>query len=161
MKDAYGSTWTLQLVFGFILLFVAFLTLTISYSTVFRMKNEVITIIEKYGGYNAQSAPLINNYLRVSGYKNTGRCEGDNMIGVRDLEDGSASTISSGTRYSYCVGKEYANNNSISDVNYEVVLFYRFNIPIIGDIASFAVKGKSSDMMERNNGHDAVNDIFH
>ena len=48
MKEVYGSTWTLQLMIGFILLFVAFLTLTITYSKVFKLKNEVLSIIEKY-----------------------------------------------------------------------------------------------------------------
>ena len=160
MKDVYGSTWTLQLVFGFILLFVAFLTLTISYSKVFRMKNEVITIIEKYGGYNAQSAEIINNYLSSSGYQNTGRCENKHTLGVTSL-DGTPSSVNNGTRYAYCVSKEEANNDALSDVNYEVVLFYKFNIPILGDIASFTVKGKTADMVNPNNSNShRAHDLF-
>lgn len=152
MKDVYGSTWTLQLMIGFILLFVSFLTLTITYSKVFKVKNEVISIIEKYNGFNEDSASIINSYLLNSGYNTLGRCEGDNqIIGINDFNDNQGEEANEGTRYHYCVEKEdkRSYNDSIAQTTYEVTLFYRFNIPIIGDISVFTVKGKTTDLIDR------------
>lgn len=154
MKEVYGSTWTLQLMVGFILLFVAFLTLTITYSKVFRVKNDVLSIIEKYNGINEDSIEIVNNFLSNSGYNITGVCQsGENIKGVSNLEDTSLSALSditNGERYFYCIKKERKNSkrNSLTTVNYEVTLFYKFNIPILGNIATFTVKGKTTDMID-------------
>lgn len=155
MKEVYGSTWTLQLMIGFILLFVAFLTLTITYSKVFRIKNDVLSIIEKYEGYNGTSIPLINNYLRNSGYTTIGTCvnEGD-IKGVSDLEDvseASADDVNAGQRYFYCIEKERkrSSGNSITTISYEITMFYEFNLPILGDLITFTVKGKTTDMVDK------------
>ncbi|MBQ4583981.1 MAG: hypothetical protein IJA94_03750 [Bacilli bacterium] len=157
MKDVYGSTWTLQLMIGFILLFVAFLTLTITYSKVFKVKNEVISIIEKYQGYTDVSAEIINNYLRNSGYMTMGRCVDQNnptenpMLGINDYNDINAQNVTENENYFYCIEQERKQgfNDSLTRVNYEVTLFYSFNVPILGDIARFTVKGKTSDMIDR------------
>ena len=50
MRQAIGSTWILQLVIIFMLIFVAFLALSINYTKAFRVKNELVTMIEKYEG---------------------------------------------------------------------------------------------------------------
>ena len=48
MRETIGNTFIIKLVIVFTLLFSAFLALAISYNKVFRMKNEVLSIIEKY-----------------------------------------------------------------------------------------------------------------
>ena len=50
MRQAIGSTWVLQLVIIFMLIFVAFLALSINYTKAFRVKNELVTMIEKFLG---------------------------------------------------------------------------------------------------------------
>ena len=157
MKDVYGSTWTLQLMIGFILLFVTFLTLTITYSKVFKVKNEVISIIEKYQGFTDNSAELINNYLRNSKYMTMGRCLDANyntsnpMLAVDNYSNSNASNAVTNERYFYCIEKKRKQgyNDSLARINYEVTLFYSFNVPILGDIATFRVKGKTTDMIDR------------
>ena len=52
MRETIGNTFIIKLVIVFTLLFSAFLALAISYNKVFRMKNEVLSIIEKYEGIN-------------------------------------------------------------------------------------------------------------
>ena len=156
MRESFGSSWTFQIMFAFILLFVSFLAVTVSFSRVFKAKNEVISIIEKYGGFNTTSADIINNYLQASGYQTTGSCgygasATNNHVGI--LFDNSDSySYNDGTKYNYCVKKEKASGNiAISDVTYEITMFYKFNIPIFGDFATFTVKGKTTDMIDPNN----------
>ena len=44
MRQAIGTTWIMQLVIIFMLIFVAFLALTINYTKAFKMKNREIHI---------------------------------------------------------------------------------------------------------------------
>ncbi len=157
MRETIGSTWTFQLIFGFILLFVSFLTVTISYSKSFRIRNEMTSIIEKYGGFNAKSIGIINGYIKSVGYRNTGKCgSGDEILGIDNYENTKPRTsdYSDSKRYLYCVKKEKVDNGTVSDVYYEVILFYKFDLPIIGDISTFKVRGKTTDMTN------AKNDLF-
>ena len=50
MREVSGSTWVFQLMIIFILIFACFLCLVINYSKAYRVKNEVLSIIEKYEG---------------------------------------------------------------------------------------------------------------
>ena len=52
MRQSIGSTWLIQLMILFILLFVGFIILTVNHSKVVRTKDEMINIVEKYEGYN-------------------------------------------------------------------------------------------------------------
>ena len=45
MKNAISNVWLLGMVILFILLFSGYLAVSISYSKVFKIKNEVLTII--------------------------------------------------------------------------------------------------------------------
>ena len=147
MRETIGSTWIMQLMFGFILLFVSFLAITISYSKSFRIKNELTSIIEKYGGYNSTSSKIIGDYVRGLGYYNRGRCP-ERSLGVSDLSTGKPVEVSGSGLYYYCIKKEVVGNKSISNIYYEVTTFYKFNLPIVGDITTFSVKGKTTDLTD-------------
>ena len=50
MKESIGNVWLFSIVLVFILIFAAYLTVTLNYSKAFKLKNEVLTIIEKKKG---------------------------------------------------------------------------------------------------------------
>ena len=74
MRHTIGGTWLLQLVIIFILLFAAFIILTLNYSRTVKLKNELIDMVEKYEGLNTGSITLVNNYLIYNGYTTQGVC---------------------------------------------------------------------------------------
>ena len=84
MRETIGNTFIIKLVIVFTLLFSAFLALAISYNKVFRMKNEVLSIIEKYEGINDTSLNVINNYFYSNGYTTTNGCP-DDYMGVNNF----------------------------------------------------------------------------
>ena len=47
MREVIGGTWLTQLVIVIMFVFVAFLALSMNYSKAFRVKNEVISFVEK------------------------------------------------------------------------------------------------------------------
>ena len=165
MRETIASTWTMQLVFGFTFLFVSFLAVTISYSRSFRVKNEVISIIEKYGGYTSTAKQIIDDYIVTTGYTVRGKCPfdpGDEMFGIKNPGEEADMINNPGNNnlYLYCVKRKYANNNQVTNVVYEVTMFYRFNLPIVGNITKFVIKGKTTDLLEKNDLFDAFFDFY-
>lgn len=148
MKESISETWTIQIVTAFVLLFVAFLSLIISYSKCFKTKNEVISIIERYEGFTQESLEIANNYLRNTSYNGSGKCDGHGGLygsyGMRSLDDDALESIDASRNYRYCVYKNQNDYNAT--VYYEIVLFYSFNIPVFGNIGRFEVKGTTVDL---------------
>lgn len=137
MRESISESWTIQIVAAFILLFVAFLALMISYSKCFKTKNEVVSIIEKYEGLTSDSKDIIRDYLVSSNYKGSGKCPVD----YKRYEQ-------VGSNYKYCVKASLVSSGTL--VNYEVIMFYTFNIPMFGNIATFEVKGTTIDLNNKN-----------
>lgn len=107
-------------------------------------------MIEKYEGLNDQSLELVNNYLVAAGYATTGVCVTENnttsVYGASDLFDASLELAQPGERYYYCI-KKYNGTNLTN--YYQVGVFYRFNLPVIGDTANFNVKGTTSNFFAK------------
>lgn len=161
MRETIASTWVYQLVIVFILIFVAFLILSLTYSKNYKTKNEIINVIEKYEGVNTKSIQIINNYLSYNGYKVKGSCPtGDMWVGVESLDSVKVSKTQSGTKYYYCIHKVYANKKAStktqsgvsvkSKMFYQVKIFFKFNLPVIGNIYTFNVDGTTNDIFQGN-----------
>lgn len=159
MKESISESWTIQIVAAFILLFVSFLALIISYSKCFKTKNEVISIAEKYRGFTDVSVPIINGYLNSSNYKGSGKCENKTLsydqgsfgmpVGGNTLEE-----IQDDQKYRYCIYRRISDNTKDWDgtgtlVTYEVVMFYSFNIPFLGNIFTFEVSGNTVELSKK------------
>ncbi len=107
MKNSIASVWLLGIIITFILLFAAYIAITVNYSTSFRMKNEILDIIEKHRGMTSSSGTnitsvvvegktlrgdvgtlqTINLYLLGNAYYAKGYCPSDEYdYGVRELE---------------------------------------------------------------------------
>lgn len=138
MRESFSETWTIQQVAFFTILMIAFLCAMVSYAKCFRVKNETISIIEKYGTYSnksgSNSQTVINNYLKSSGYEGTGRCPIDFIT-----------VAPTGYNYKYCV-KKHIIEDDYNYIRYEVIVFYTFKVPAAGNIVSFKVSGKTHEL---------------
>lgn len=150
MKESIGESWTIQLIAAFVLLFVAFLSLMIAYSRCFKVKNEVVSIIEKYETLE-KSNYIISDYMDAAGYTGIGTCKINNNGGIKAtktycLQDSKnlkpISNDTTGCRA--CIEQQNDNNNHVTV--YRVSLFYNFNIPAFGRLATFEVTGKTIDL---------------
>jgi len=157
MRETIASTWIYQLVIIFILMFVAFLVLSLTYSKNYKTKNEIINIIEKYEGVNVKSVQIINNYLIYNNYKIKGRCPaGSGWKGVTDLDSTKLEDVDSDTKYYYCINKKYSSKKANekkgsivkSKMFYQIKIFFKFNLPVVGDIYTFTVDGTTNDIFD-------------
>ena len=150
MREAIGGTWIMQLVIVFMLVFVAFLALSLNYSKAFQMKNEVLTMIEKKEGLTDDAEgtiALINSYLATNGYHVQKTCP-ENSYGVTNLNSIAVESTNPGRNYYYCIQKiKSPSNNNPEKVYYNVNLFFYFNLPVVGDIFKFTINGSTNDII--------------
>lgn len=165
MRETVASTWVYQLVIIFILIFVAFLVMSLSYSKTYKTKNELINIIERSEGVNTRSVQIMNNYLKSVSYATKGNCPvGESWMGATSLSNTAdfKKTVN-GTKYYYCINKKWNNDslnkksitsksgkNTITYVKskmfYQIKIFYHFNLPVLGDFFTFSIGGTTNDI---------------
>lgn len=147
MREVTGSTWSFQVIISFILIFAAFLSLVIIYSKAYIIKNEALTIVEKYDGISETSLDILNNYVLAQGYKQKGSCD-VGWIGVNSIDKKDYEKIESDNnkKYYYCFKK----NSNGDIVYYNIRFFYKFNLPVFGDIMTFRVNGRTKTIIPAN-----------
>lgn len=147
MRQSIGGSWLIGLMVLFILLFAGYIILTIDYNKSVRVKNEAVTLIEKYEGLNEESITLVNNYLMGVGYSTTGKCGvQDGLYGAISLESNELEEVEEGQNYYYCV-KKYKGANTT--YYYQMSLFYRFTLPVLGDTSRFTIQGSTSNFQAK------------
>ncbi len=162
MRDATGSAWVFAVCILFILLFTAYLAISINYAKAFRIKNHIIDKIEENEGYNEGIAQTIDEYLDEQGYDAYGVCdpyikdEGSDIDWQLDecLQKGDIPT----DRCSLCLYRKNADKQDDPVIRakrsyYRVVAFFRFDLPVIKTfMPSFQVAGESRYIYDFANG---------
>ena len=152
MRESFGATWEFQIIIIFILIFVSYLTVSVSYYKVFKAKNDIISIIERKEGMTegpTGAIGVINNYLKSNNYNAKGHCPTDSY-GAKTLDSTSNETFEKavdGRKYYYCVQKTTGYYTPITGRSYySVNLFFSLNLPVIGDIIDFGANGTTIEM---------------
>lgn len=165
MRESTGSTWAVEAIIFFILLFAAFLSLVIQYSRAYIVKNEVLTILEKYEGAES-SKNIIGNYILNQSYKARGSCPvGDgsgsesDWYGATDYYTYEKSQ--KGKKYLFCIQKNAVTIKRTNSYNgrdetkikvfYNVIFFYKFNLPILGELHTYRVTGETKSFVGADN----------
>ena len=143
MKESFGATFLFQIVIVFLLLFTAIMCLTINNTKAFAVKNEVVSYIESQGGIDI-SRPLDNrndgivDILSKAGYFTTGKCETGYTAYNRD---GSLNTSTS-NKSAICI-KKIDSNQETGGCYFEIMVFYRLDLPVFGSVFNFKTTGKT------------------
>ncbi len=165
MKEAMGGITIFQIVILFILLFTGIMCLTINHSKAFAVKDELITLLENSETSNGRISDdvleQIVQKLQDAGYRTTGKCPDDTYIGY------NRNGVATSRNVAFCIRPVSVSSTYINDVNnkcsrsgciplsdrdfpnmgyYDVVLFYRLDIPFIGDIFNLGVSGSTRTM---------------
>lgn len=151
MKHSIGGTGLLMIAILFIILFSCFLSASANYSKAFKVKNEIINIIEHNKGIggtgtsNNSTLEEIFDYMTKVGYRSTGTCPG-NSIGYN--------MNSLGSTYKnpmICIEEvKFSKNNTpeVPDsVYYKVRVFYQMDIPVINKLFHFHIDGTSKQIL--------------
>lgn len=153
MREAIGGTWLFNIVIFFVVLFTGYLCLSINHTKAFNVKDDVIKIIERHGGFedlnnvNSDNDKAILDDIVASlqefGYRSTSACpnaDGGSVWYGFDREGNKAN----GNNASFCIRKINAYQGSADLANpayYQVVVFYQLDLPIFNSLFSFTIKG--------------------
>ena len=130
MREAIGSSLLFNLIIVIVIVMIAFLVGSLSYSKAFKVKNRIINIIEKYEGYNQTDSKMINEInseLKNMGYR------------INKNKKCKSGDISGSNSYEFCIYKKQTKTGSY----YKVVTYMYFDIPIIGSLLHFPVSGET------------------
>lgn len=153
MKESIGGVSLFTIVIVFIILFTGYISLSISHSKAFNVKNEIVNIIRNQGGvctgtianntnncYNFTEQ--ITDFFKEVNYHGSGTCD-DGAIGF--TKDGDLAGI--GDRAAFCV-EGVAANSEISQFNhavyYKIKVFWQLDLPIFNSLFNFAVEGETA-----------------
>lgn len=142
MREAIGGTWLFTIVIVFIVLFSSYLAISVNYSKAFKVKNGIVDLIEQNEGLSSETQTQISNYLDKTGYFVYGEC--NSKAGEKGYESNGA-----GNNYKYCIVKTNAANeelvagSTVERAYYKVKVFFRLDLPVLGDIFTFPVTGQT------------------
>lgn len=159
MRESIGATSIFALCITFIMLFTAYLAISVNYSKAFRIKSNIVSMIEENSGM-AGLTEDIEKYIVSQAYTASGKCPKS-----EDLTDNNSDTVGnwgSATQINYtnpssdtsnvCIYRlEIKTNNDDIDANkvyYKVVTFFKFDLPIIGNITTFKIAGDTKLLYE-------------
>lgn len=149
MRESIGGAWILGIVMTFVVLFASFLAISINYSKAFKVKNNVVDLIEKNEGMSERTAKEIYSYLQSEGYILKSNCNtAEGFVGF-DMED----TVSGGRDALYCVKENKTETDTALNKSYYTVqVFFRLDLPILGEIFTFKVSGETMSIYFADNG---------
>ena len=139
MRDAVGGSLLLNIVVIFTSIVILFFAGIMAYSKAYKIKNRIIEVIEKNEKYDVGVHDIIYGDLKRSGYLFATSDQVDEKCGDANLNK---------FEYLYCVylkscDEKDATGNCVGQRHYEVVTYIHFDVPVIGDMLTFEVKGET------------------
>ncbi|MCI8498324.1 MAG: hypothetical protein HFG33_02885 [Bacilli bacterium] len=153
MRHATGAAWIFGICLTFIIMFTAYLVVSLNYAKAFRIKNRIVSYLEENEGYTSSLDERISEYLYNQGYNAYGQCENYIEVDGYDREWEMVATIDSdvpaGTnQHNACIYQYISNGTGEEDIcamrsRYRVVTFFKFDIPVVRYFSAFQVAGES------------------
>lgn len=154
MKEAIGGALTIQIILIFLILVNGYLAMTVNYTKAFRVKNGIISIIERNEGITEQAGKDIAIIMRNSGYGiATGyldQCR--NMGGYKPVYPSQLSALGVGaTSGGFCykrVDVDVTGSGALVGREYSIITFVNVNVPGLNQLfqlvpSVFSVKGET------------------
>ena len=154
MRESFGAAGIFIIVVTFIILFTAYLSVSVNYAKAFKIKNHIISIIEENNVYNDSVEDQIKNYLiaqRYSAHGETSAPEGwefKGCIGQMPTNDRDCMTTIFKVKSAY---KSDLAKDPICDgtrTYYKVVTYFNFVLPILNINFPFKVAGDTGTICE-------------
>lgn len=153
MREAIGGTWLTGLVITFIVLFSGFLAYSISYTKAFRVKNEIINIIEKNEGYTISKNANYANYDESSlQEKDLNTTEVKIYKFIKSLGYDYAMNINCDTAKNaraingYCLKKHCPDGQNSKKTYYSVTTYVHLSIPLVNLGIKIPISGQTKTM---------------
>lgn len=150
MRNAIGAGWIFGICLTFIVLFTAYLAITLNYAKAFRVKNHIISKIEEHGGYEENLEEGIAEFMFNQGLSAYGNCEA--VVDSTNYNESwiflkSININAPAGKNNVCIYRSAApskvEDGPKKQYKYRVVTFFRFDIPVVRYFTAFQVAGES------------------
>lgn len=139
MKDAFGGAFMIKIILIFLSIYIAFMAVALNYAKAFRVKNQIINIIEQYEGFyesgNGKTTDVkevIKNYAQRMSY--------DVPIPERmPTPDNNKECTDLG----YCITTINSGNGTYYVVETYVYLQMPFSLPLINLQVTVPIRGET------------------
>ena len=154
MRESIGALSIFSIVMTFIVLFTAYLAVSINYANAFRVKNNLISAIENNEGINGTNTDFLNQILADQNYDTFGECPTLDKLGG-DWNNATRMLIGQNDRLARaCIYRREAEQASENNVKcqisyYKVVVFFKMDLPVMGDLLTFPIKGDTRGVYDR------------
>lgn len=144
MRDAIGGVFTIQIILVFLIIINAYLAFSVNYTKAFRIKNNIIAILEQQEGFTTDgvnsAAGKIEKIMTDTGYN----VEKGVIDRCGSKNDGYVSVYNNAG--GYCL--KLNMNSDGSGGYYSVKTYISINIPILNNLLPifsdvFAIKGET------------------
>ncbi len=140
MKEAVGNTLVMQWVIFFIFILLITFVCSLLYSRTFKIRNEVITIIERNKSYNTQAREEIHSFMAETGYRREQDFRGESLAARcqrrEDISEGWR-YVDSGSDFFYCVYEHQRQKI------YRVEVYLHLDFPGLDRFFAFPVRGET------------------
>ncbi len=130
MRDAIGQVFVLQVILAFVILINGYMAYSVNYTRAFRVKNQIVDIIEQYEGpYNQEGLDKINSYINQMTYEVPGR-----IIQAFEDDYGGSASCQNGWCYIPHEVTIAGGDGNMTGYYYSVVTFVNIDIPVVNNI---------------------------
>jgi len=158
MKESIGGTQIFMIVVFLILIFSGIMALTINRSNAFAVKDQLVSIIERSGGFDMTAeldpnrsygednvlAQIIDS-IEHNSYRQTGKCPEPTANTKVTAYQRNGSFVSGNNEASFCIvkidGKSPAGTPSV--YYYQVIVFYALDLPVLNSVFNFKAIGET------------------
>lgn len=154
MRNSIGGAWIFMIVLVFMAILIAYISISINYSTAYRLKSAMVTKLEQYDGLNNTSIKELEEMISANGYRQTGYCRSDDGNKYFGVLNGHI-TENPTTKQNYCIyrDKRDATGGSEAKYYYEITVFFGFNLPVLGELYTFRVGGETGPIFYPNDNY--------
>ena len=152
MRDAFGSTFMFRLIIIFIVAYVTFATIAVSYAKTFRLRNDVISLIEKKQFNYTGSASKDSGFQELNVVREIDKYLKNNAYDYKDVVENEcySQTDVNGrqaqiTKQGACILPIAYSRGNTTHYYYRVTLYMVVRIPLINYNAIIPISGDTED----------------
>lgn len=160
MKESIGGTQIFMIVITLVLLFTGIMAFTINRSNAFAVKDKLVSIIERAGGFDLTNELVpgipggddtltqIVEALEHNSYRQIGTCPtsvaGSSSYEVSAYQRNGAKALGNNGA-SFCIVKINSQNaaGTPDSYYYQIIVFYSLDLPVIKELFSFKAIGET------------------
>ena len=144
MRESFGGAFMIKIVMVFIIVYISFMAVAINYAKAFRVKNNVINILEQYkysgGGSGEKAIKKLEDYLPSVPY---------NLVGIKDKLSNSCKNSADGKKYHFMENGVCIIQNSSGSSNakyFRVITYISIDFPFFNIHMTFPITGETKSI---------------